>query len=100
MSTRAAGIDPAPPDGSGTSAACPLCGIIPDQSSGLCRSRQMSNFRSGIRLAVAFQYILGLIFLCAGFSVGAVTPEIRALDPAITDATLSEVTSGSLDAKF
>jgi len=72
----------------------------------------MSSFRNG-PLAAAFQYILGLIFLCAGFSAGAVTPEssgrtppaiqgltIQALDPSITDATISEVTSGALDAKF
>ena len=74
----------------------------------------MSSFRSG-SLSAAFQYILGLIFLCVGFSAGAVTSEgsghtppatatqrlpIPALDPSITDATISEVTSGSLDAKF
>ena len=72
----------------------------------------MSSFRNG-PLAAAFQYILGLIFLCVGFSAGAVTPEnsgrtppaiqgltIQALDPSITDATISEVTSGALDAKF
>src|SRR4051812_27558560 len=71
----------------------------------------MSSFRNGL-LAAAFQYILGLIILCVGFSAGAVTPEgsgrtpaiqgltIQALDPSITDATISEVTSGSLDAKF
>jgi len=72
----------------------------------------MSSFRNG-PLAAAFQYSLGLIILCVGFSAGAVTPEgsgrtppaiqgltIQALDPSITDATISEVTSGSLDAKF
>ena len=72
----------------------------------------MSSFRNG-PLAAAFQYTLGLLILCAGFSAGAVTPEhsghtspanqgltIQALDASITDATISEVTSGSLDAKF
>ena len=72
----------------------------------------MSSLRNG-PLAAAFQYILGLIILCVGFSAGAVTPEssgrtppaiqgltIQALDPSITDATISEVTSGALDAKF
>jgi diguanylate cyclase (GGDEF)-like protein len=77
----------------------------------------MSSFRNG-PLAAGFRYILGLIILCVGFSADAATPEdpahgprnvhsigmaadeVRALDPSITDATISEVTSGSLDAKF
>jgi diguanylate cyclase (GGDEF)-like protein len=75
----------------------------------------MRSFRNG-PLAAAFSYMLGLIILCVGLSAGAATPEgsahgpshrhglapddIRALDPSITDATISEVTSGSLDAKF
>ena len=48
----------------------------------------------------AFQWILGLIICCAGFSVSATTPEIQALDPSVSDATVSEVTSGSLDSRF
>jgi len=60
----------------------------------------MSNFSNGTRRAVAIQYIWGLILLCAGLSAGAATPVVQALDPSITDATISEVTSGSLDAKF
>ena len=48
----------------------------------------------------AFQWILGLVACCVGFSVGAATPEIRALDPVVTDATISEITSGSLDSRF
>jgi diguanylate cyclase (GGDEF)-like protein len=70
----------------------------------------MSSFRNG-PLAAAFRYILGLIILCVGFSAGAVTPDgfghppsqglnIQVLDPSITDATISDVTSGSLDARF
>ncbi|MBS0422427.1 MAG: diguanylate cyclase [Proteobacteria bacterium] len=69
----------------------------------------MSSFRNGLR-AAAFQWILGLITCCAGFSAGAAThstslgshdpPEIRVLDASITDATISEVASGSLDSRF
>jgi diguanylate cyclase (GGDEF)-like protein len=72
----------------------------------------MSSFRNG-PLAAAFQYTLGLLILCVGFSAGAATPEnsahtppaiqgptMQALDPSITDATISEITSGSLDARF
>src|SRR5882757_1258122 len=69
----------------------------------------MSRFRNGL-CAAAFQCILGLITCCAGFSAGAATPatslcaheppEIGALDPSVTDATISEVTTGSLDSRF
>lgn len=69
----------------------------------------MGSFRTGFRTA-AFQCILGLITFCAGHSAAAATPaaslgshqppEIRALDPSVTDATISEVTSGSLDSRF
>jgi diguanylate cyclase (GGDEF)-like protein len=59
----------------------------------------MSSFRNGLR-ATAFQWILGLIICCAAFSADAATPEIRVLDSSIADATISEVTSGSLDARF
>src|SRR5437762_6592039 len=60
----------------------------------------MSSFRNGIPLAAAIRYILGFIILCVGFSAGAATSGIQALDPSVTDATISEVTSGSLDGKF
>jgi diguanylate cyclase (GGDEF)-like protein len=60
----------------------------------------MSSFRNGISLAAAIRYILGFIILCVGLSAGAATPGIQALDPSVTDATISEVTSGSLDGKF
>jgi two-component system, sensor histidine kinase LadS len=69
----------------------------------------MGSSRNGLH-AAAFQCILGLITCCAGFSAGAATPaaslghheppEIRALDPSVTDATAAEVTSGSLDSRF
>jgi len=60
----------------------------------------MSSFRNGIPLAAAIRYILGFIILCVGLSAGAAIPGIQALDPSVTDATISEVTSGSLDGKF
>jgi diguanylate cyclase (GGDEF)-like protein len=60
----------------------------------------MSSFRNGIPRAAAARYILGFIILCVGLSAGAATPGIQALDPSVTDATISEVTSGSLDGKF
>jgi diguanylate cyclase (GGDEF)-like protein len=60
----------------------------------------MSSVRNGMRRAVVIPYILGFIFLCVGISADAATPAIQALDPSITDATISEVTSGSLDGKF
>jgi diguanylate cyclase (GGDEF)-like protein len=60
----------------------------------------MSNFRNGMPHVAAIRYILGFLLLCVGCSAGAVTPAIQALDPSITDATASEVTSGSLDGKF
>ncbi len=68
---------------------------------GLCRSQLMSSFRNGIPLAAAFRYILGFIILCVGLSAGAATPENSGSRPVrVTDATISEVTSGSLDGKF
>lgn len=60
----------------------------------------MSSFRNGIPHAAAIRYILGFIILCVGFSAGAATPAIQALDPSVADATISEVTSGALDGKF
>jgi diguanylate cyclase (GGDEF)-like protein len=60
----------------------------------------MSIFRNGMTRAAAIRYILGFILLCVGISAGAATPAIQALDPSVTDATISEVTGGSLDGKF
>ncbi len=60
----------------------------------------MSIYRNGLPRAAAIRYILGFILLCVGISAGAGTSGIQALDPSITDATISEVTSGSLDGKF
>jgi diguanylate cyclase (GGDEF)-like protein len=60
----------------------------------------MSSFRNGIPFAAAIRYILGFTILCVGLSAGAATPGIQALDPSVTDATISEVSSGSLDGRF
>jgi diguanylate cyclase (GGDEF)-like protein len=60
----------------------------------------MSSARNGICHAAAIPYVLGLILLCVGLSAGATTPAVQALDPSVSDATISEVTSGSLDGKF
>jgi len=64
----------------------------------------MGSFGIGAR-AAAFRCILGLVtcFLLAGIGASpaarAATPEIQVLD-AVPDATVSEVTSGSLDSRF
>jgi len=63
----------------------------------------MGSFRNGAR-AAAFQCILGLItcFIGAGAAVAAVVHplEIQALDSTVSDATISEVTRGTLDSHF
>jgi diguanylate cyclase (GGDEF)-like protein len=60
----------------------------------------MGSFRIGRRV-VAFQCIPGLI-VCFGLAATAAVaaPEIKALDSTVADATISEVTSGSLDSHF
>ena len=63
----------------------------------------MGSIRNGAR-AAAFQCILGLItcFVGAGTATAVVVDpfSIQALDSAVADATISEVTSGSLDSRF
>jgi two-component system, sensor histidine kinase LadS len=61
----------------------------------------MSSYRIGAR-AAAFRCILGLItcFMLAGIAAAAATPEIQILDATVADATISEVTRGSLDSHF
>src|ERR1700736_5700640 len=63
----------------------------------------MGSFRNGAR-AAAFQCILGLItcFVGAGTATAVVVDpfSIQALDSAVADATIFEVTSGSLDSRF
>jgi diguanylate cyclase (GGDEF)-like protein len=69
----------------------------------------MSSFRSGIR-AAAFQCILALITCCVGLGAGSAaagdlaevhsTPDIQALDPTVADATVADVTGGSLNSRF
>src|SRR5436305_8764008 len=65
----------------------------------------MASSRTGIRIP-AFWCILSLVtcLILAGTASAApamrATPDIRVLDPTIADATVSEVTSGSLDARF
>jgi diguanylate cyclase (GGDEF)-like protein len=70
----------------------------------------MGSFRNGVR-AAAFQCILGLITCCVGLGAGTAVaaafhshahdaPDVQALDSSVSDATISEVTNGSLDTKF
>src|SRR5437763_16931794 len=63
----------------------------------------MASSRTGMRIA-AFWCILSLVTCLAGTASAApappATPEIRVLDATIADATVSEVTGGSLDARF
>jgi diguanylate cyclase (GGDEF)-like protein len=70
----------------------------------------MGSFRNGVR-AAAFQCILGLITCCVGLGAGTAVaasfhshahdaPDVQALDSSVSDATISEVTDGSLDTKF
>jgi len=64
----------------------------------------MGSFRNGAR-AAAFQCILGLITCFVGAGGAAVAAvvhplEIQALDSTVPDATISEVTSGTLDSHF
>jgi diguanylate cyclase (GGDEF)-like protein len=60
----------------------------------------MGSFRIGVP-AVALQCFLGLItcFAFAG-SPAIAAPEIQVLDPSVADATVSEVSGGSLDSRF
>jgi diguanylate cyclase (GGDEF)-like protein len=69
----------------------------------------MSSSRNGVH-AAAFQCILGPVICCVGLGTAAGAsdvhgvahnpPDIRSLDTAVSDATISEVTSGSLDSRF
>jgi diguanylate cyclase (GGDEF)-like protein len=65
----------------------------------------MGSFRTGAR-AAAFRCILNLVtcFVLAGIGAShaarAATPDIQTLDGTVADATVSEVTSGSLDSHF
>ena len=78
----------------------------------------MGNSRNGAR-AAAFQCILGLITCCVWLGAGQVAaavptqadiqvhgqahhglPHVQSLDSTVPDATISEVTSGSLDSRF
>src|SRR5579871_6088762 len=64
----------------------------------------MSNFCNGIR-TVALHYFLSLI-TCLGLAGTAVAATsnvpvgLQTLDPSVADATISRVTSGSLDSRF
>jgi diguanylate cyclase (GGDEF)-like protein len=75
----------------------------------------MRSFRNGAR-AAAFHCILGLITCCVGLGAGTASaaigprdhahsqlhnpPDVQALDSTVADATISEVTGGSLDSRF